>query len=686
VNYLHPSANAQVKLDQFLVCGLGSLGQHCVAALKEFGVSVIAIEQVPLQHWEVANVADLLDNLIVGDCRQKSVLEQAKIEHCRAALIVTTNEQHNIETALAVRQLNPYTRLVVRSATNNLNQLLSEQLGNFIAYDPTELPTNAFALGALGTEILGFFNLDGHWLTVVESQAGQNLAKNFSHRLHEWNTETRKILIHTSLQTSSSPTFNQWNYEGVVNPEDRLVYLETSEHLVFHPQAKSVSSSPKHQPKQKNFFGGLYFWLKRCIHKFLELSFQQQVRRVAIIYSLVLLILLITGVLLYKNYYPQITWSASFYATVILLMGGYGDVYGGNVFEHDPAPWWLKLFSLGLTLVGSAFVGVLYALFNEILLSAKFQLVKRRPPVPKSNHLVIIGLTGLGTRIIKLLQDLKQRVVGVSFDSNFERNALPDTPLIVGSIAEALDQANLSTATSVVVVTDNELRNLEVALMAGRINPRSHLVIQTYGQNLNEHLQKLLPHAQVLGTHAVAAEVFAGAAFGENIINLFRLNQRTILVTEYQIEAGDTLNGLLLADIAYGYSVVPILHQRPPYRSLLMPADEIRLEIGDRLVVLATIEGLQWIEVGKRHPKEWLVRVDSLPDPAITQELKEIFTYITGCSLSSAKNAIAHLPGIINYLLYKQQGQQLVRALSKLHIKAYLQPISNETLVEKIVF
>lgn len=40
--------------------------------------------------------------------------------------------------------------------------------------------------------------------------------------------------------------------------------------------------------------------------------------------------------------------------------------------------------------------------------------------------------------------------------------------------------------------------------------------------------------------------MFAGAAFGENIINLFRFNRQTVLVTEYQIEAGDTLNGLLL--------------------------------------------------------------------------------------------------------------------------------------------
>ena len=42
-------------LDRFLVCGLGSLGQHCVIALREFGVQVIAIEkQITIEaDWEI---------------------------------------------------------------------------------------------------------------------------------------------------------------------------------------------------------------------------------------------------------------------------------------------------------------------------------------------------------------------------------------------------------------------------------------------------------------------------------------------------------------------------------------------------------------------------------------------------------------------------------------------------------
>jgi Trk K+ transport system NAD-binding subunit len=156
--------------DRFLVCGLGSLGQHCVKSLKEFGVSVVGIELIQPPSWEINDFPDLLEEIIIGDCRQKNILARAGIDRCRAALIVTSDERINATTALIIRQLNPLTRLVVRSSKDNLNQLLKERLGNFIAYEPTQLPANAFALATLGTETLGFLHLDGQKLRIIQRQ------------------------------------------------------------------------------------------------------------------------------------------------------------------------------------------------------------------------------------------------------------------------------------------------------------------------------------------------------------------------------------------------------------------------------------------------------------------------------------------------------------------------------------
>ncbi|MDJ0589939.1 MAG: NAD-binding protein [Pleurocapsa sp. MO_226.B13] len=120
--------------------------------------------------WEIESFQDLLEDVIIGDCRHNDILHRAKIQRCRAALIVTTDDRVNVETAIAIRQLNPATRLVVRSDKANLNQLLSRQLGNYASFEPTELSTAALVLAALGTEILGFFELDGQIWQVYQRQ------------------------------------------------------------------------------------------------------------------------------------------------------------------------------------------------------------------------------------------------------------------------------------------------------------------------------------------------------------------------------------------------------------------------------------------------------------------------------------------------------------------------------------
>jgi Trk K+ transport system NAD-binding subunit len=658
-------------LDQFLVCGLGSLGQYCVLALKEFDVSVIAIEQVQPQNWEIAGLSEQLDVLIIGDCRQISILEQAKIRQCRAALIVTTNEQVNIETALTIRQLNPHTRLIVRSAKENLNELLGEQLGNFIAYEPTQLPVNAFALAALGTETLSFFSLDGEKLQVKERQITKNVSWCNNRFLHELNTRHRRILAHAPFNTPLSTDFHQWQPDSPILSGDTLVYLEQVENFYTSPILEEVH--PRKLFQRKDQFKHFWHYVTRKLAQLWRINMEQPIRRVTIFCGLIVLLLLIMGTFLLKFSYGKTTLLSAFSATAILLMGGYSDLFG-QFEEMDTIPPWLQLYSLVLSLAGTALVGVLYGLVTEALLSSKFQFLKTRPPIPQQDHIVIVGLGRVGQQVAALLQELKQSLVGITFNLNFDRNLLLKMPLIVGNLPESLAQANLDKAKSVVVVTDDEILNLEVALMTKKINHNSHLVIRTLGKELSQSLSKILPHAQVLATYSLVAEVFAGVAFGENILTLFRFNHQTILVTEYMIEANDTLNGLLLAEVAYGYGVVPILYQKYPNSSQLMPSDDLCLAIGDRMIILATIDGLKRIEQGrlKLNLKCWRVKVEKALTSDSVFEGANVISRISGCSLSIARELMNNLPATLTTPLYKYQGMRLVRALKKIRVIAEL--------------
>ena len=575
--------------DLFLVCGLGSLGQHCVMALQEFGAKVIAIEQQPppVENWEIAGLPDLLEELIKGDCRNKTVLQQARIDQCRAALIVTNSEKVNAETALAIRRLNPHTRLVVRSAKENLNQLLTQQLGNFIAYEATHLPAYPFALSALGTETLGFFNLDGRRLRLLQRKLTYTDPWCHARRLHELNTRTRRIMAHAHEETQLASSFYQWEPDTEVLPGDEIAYIETGEHFILG----SYSSSTQDQPKRKRFLSSiphLHKIVRQNLSKFWQLSFQQQVRRVALFCSVIVIILLLVGTILFKYYYAGTTFVAAFYVTAILLLGGYADLFGS--FEPLPElPEWLQLFALGLTITGTAFVGVLYALLTEALLSSKFQFVKKRPPIPSENHVVIIGLGRVGQRVAHLLQSFKQSVVGVSFDSKLDASILPSMPLIVGKAREALSKANLATAKSIVVVTDDEILNLEVA---------------------------------------------------------------------------------------YGYGVMPIYYASARVNPTLMPSDDFRLALGDRLIVLATIEGLQRIEAGSLAPKKWQLEVKAVISESAAFEGANAIARISGCSLAIARKLMNNLPNTLSVKLYRHQGIRLVRTLKRIQVDSSLHHLS----------
>lgn len=656
----------QQSLDYFLVCGLGSLGQYCVVALKEFKIPVIAIECSRPNNWEILNLVNLLDDLIIGDCRQQNILEQAKIQRCRAALLVTSSEEVNTATALIIRQLNAKTRLIVRSAKENFNDLLGNHLGNFIAYEPTELPATTFALAALGTEIIGFFTLDQQRVQVIQRQLKSNDPWCYNRLLHDINTRTRSLLNYTPDGQTLKNNFYQWESENTINPGDTIAYLEIVEQLTFFdestqqkPIIKKMSSMIPAWKKYKNF-----------IRDFWKLSFQQQIRKVALFSGVIVILLLIIGTFLIHEFSPQLDLLSSFFITSTFLLGGYGDIFGGFEAITD-VPHWLQGFGLLLTLAGTGFVGVLYALLTEALLSTKFEFTRQRPPIPMQDHIVVIGLGRVGQAITNILQEFKQSLIGVSFNLDLEQRILPDIPLIVAQQKEALTKINVETAKSVVIVTPDDIVNLEVALMIYQKNPNCNLVIRTSGSNLT-YLTQLLPKVQVLETYKVAAEAFAGAAFGENIISLFRLNHQTILVTEYTIETGDTLNGLLLSEVAYGYDVIPILHQKLNNSSHLMPSEDIKLSVGDRLVILASPEGLQRIEKGIKSikPKTCQVRINKIFGQDAIFEGANAISRISGYPLNLAREVMIRLPATLPPPLYKLQAQRLVRALMKTGVNA----------------
>ena len=690
-----PSAPAEPLIDRFLVCGLGGLGQYCVYSLKrfalrEFEIRVTAIEKVEPQEWEVQDLPSLLNEpAIIGDCRDDQVLLKAGVQDCRAILLVTSDESVNIETAIAARKLNPKIRLIVRSSRHSLNQLLKQQWGSdFVAFEPTELPANAFTLAGLGAGILGFFDIGNQRLQVIEHQVEPKDLRfdGFSANslLHK---QTYRLLSHTSADMAevsnpasfSNRAFYQWRSGTQIKAGDTVTYIEvvdqsklSAEMTVPEPGRvlrDTLKGSLWQKIKEAGGIGSSLSMVWRWIHA-------KQTRTVVGIGLTASLLLWILGSVLLKSSVPGMSWGKAISSGAILLLGGYGDLFGG-LQEEPRVPGWVQLACLLITATSLLFILGVFGLITDILISSRFKFFRKRLPIPKQNHVVLVGFGRVGQRIAAVLKEFKQPFVAIA-EQLEDLDLQTQMPLLVGDPLTELAKTNLATAKSVIVVTEDQILNLEVALVARsaaqQLNRDIGLVIRTYDQRLSDNLGSLLPDAKAMAAYALSSEAFASAAFGESILGLFQLNQQTILVTEYRIGAEDTLVGKTLAQVAYAYGVVPIYHQAasmvysPAHEvdKFLLPPDDRLLREGDRLMILSSINGLRRIEHGDMTPPQrWKLTISRAPNPNDIHDCSSLLFRLSGCGLEQARTFIASLPGAMDLDLYDYQAHRLEQELGR---------------------
>lgn len=646
-----------------LICGLGLLGQHCAVVLKELGIPVYGLHDAEPTSWEVKAVPQALDRLTIGDCRRHSVLEQAGIASCRAVLFTTGDERANISGALAARSLNPGVRLVIRSSQINLNERLGQRLGNLMAVDIAELPATTFSLAAMGDETVGLLSLHGQFLRVVDRRIGPRDGWASGRELHYLDTRWRRVLDHSSGGQRTRVDFHGWDPGEKAQPGDLLAYVE-----IYQPTRTSETGGATDTERLAPLS-----W-KSILARLGRLwSGGSPVRRIALLTAAALILIHVTGVILYKIQYPETTLLDAFNVATVLIFDGYS-----NMFAQLKLPFhislWMLMFSLMMTMSGAVVMGMLYAFLTARVLSARLEFRRRPARIPRSRHIVVIGMGPLGRRVARLLADLNQPIVAVS-DVELDYSVLPGIPVIRGEPRENLAKANCATAASVMALTDDDVSNLELALMSAQINENCRLVVRTDDAEFGRSVMSLASNTHAMSVYALSAEAFAAAALGENVLNLLRIGHETILTTEFTVESGDTLEGHLLGDVTCGYGLAALVFQRGRSDPVeFFPPEDIRLEVGNRLVVLATIGGLQNAEHGVTPKKTDQIRILKVYSERAAFEGARAISRITGCNLGTAGSLFREMPAVLPQLLFRHQARRLARELELIGVTAQVVP------------
>ncbi|MET0388087.1 MAG: NAD-binding protein [Polyangiales bacterium] len=641
-----------------LVCGLGRLGQQCVKSLAGYRVPVRAIDLQPPTGLR----ADLAD-ITIGDFRDPETLRRAGIEHCRSIVLVAGDVAANVEGAFAARRVNPNIRLVVRAEQQTWDSLLSDRLGNVVVYEPNRLSAPAFAFAVLDAHVLAHFYVDEQLFQVTEHQV-QEGERWVGTPIESAQVPGRQILLHVPVgKTQEEAEFFGWHPEEKIGVGDRLFILTRSRPADAHVTRPRSS------------------WLEtaRVLWRDLKRQRREGFSRPAVVSLVglgVLLTLLLLAVVFFSATAPHLQVADSLRLALMLMTGGHlADVMAN--FDHLPrGVQWAELI---LTITGTLLTAIVYALLTDRLLTARFNLLTRRPRAPVLGHVIIAGLGATGERIAGLLHQLQRPAVAIASDGPGP-HAPAHLPIIRGSgtVASTLEEAHLATAHGLVASTADELQNVQIALLAASLNPRCRLAVRIFDPRLSENVSSVLPDARVLCISTLAATAYAAAALGENVISLFPVLGRPVLVVEYVVGEGDTLDKRALWEIAEGYAVVPVLFQPANGKSRAPSLDDavVKLGAGDRLVVLASSASLEAIERGELRPREYELQLERLRPYAEPLQIVGILTQRFGYSLEQARDVLAHLPQPAPQRMYGLYARRTYRMLQANGVLASLRRVA----------
>lgn len=214
------------------------------------------------------------------------------------------------------------------------------------------------------------------------------------------------------------------------------------------------------------------------------------------------------------------------------------------------------------------------------------------------NHVILVGLGKLGFRIFSLLRELDQPVVVLERDP---ANAFLDdvrrdgSPLLIGDgrREQFLTEANIGGARSVILATDDDLANMEMALDARRLRPDIRVVLRMFDQNIADKIKDGFNIHLAMSQSAISAPAFATAALDRSIVNSFAVGNELIIMQRWRVDDGGELAGLTAGSVLARtrFNIVEIQPVGGGRR--LFPAADQPLVPGDTLLVQGPFEALE---------------------------------------------------------------------------------------------
>jgi Trk K+ transport system NAD-binding subunit len=515
-----------------------------------------------------ASVVKLAASEFTGVARE---LGRAEISKAQAVICAGDDDAANLEIALLARRANRTVRVVARISNDVLRLAVAADNGPGAILDVAELTAPSVVEACLAQPTHPF-EAAGIQFVVAGTEAPQDAT------LREIFGELTPVaVIHGDNSSTPGEIDVCPNREQQVHTGDRAVLIGTVEESSQH--GIKVRRSKGRRLRRARFRRVLDA-VRTVVNDFNPAFYPALAGALTLIVGSMLL--------LHTNYrHPRMSWVDALYFTIeTITTTGYGDFS----FAHQET--WLRLFAAGLMFGGATTIALLVAFIADVLLSRRFVFAAARPRVRHlRNHVVVVGLSALGMRVVTDLvaAGYDVAVIEIKEDNRFLSAAAElDVPVIFGdaTLLQTLEAARVDRARAVAVLTRDDMINIETGivvaeLLGPRVMPKVNrradvsLVLRVYDRALGFAVAQRFGFENVRSTVALAAPWFVGAAMGLEVLGTFSIRQTSFMVGAMCVAEGSELDGQKLVDIESTTRVIAV--SRPDAEIQLHPQRDARL-------------------------------------------------------------------------------------------------------------
>ncbi|MDT5036219.1 MAG: hypothetical protein QOE03_1404 [Micromonosporaceae bacterium] len=561
---------------QLIVCGDDPLAFRLVDELVgRYRVRVTVLLE-SRRHGHGPRIARLPEVRVIEVARlDADAFRLAGIASADAVALVHQDDVGNINAALQVQELNPKPRLVIRMFNMSLGGAVRQLLPDCRVLSDAAMAAPSFVSAALGEVAPVHVRLPGRTLhvarrtEVAESDIVCGLAAQIPDgkpNLLPGDQATADLVLAVARGLKARHTIVDQSADTTGTPELALA----RNHV---PRWRRIGVADRLRRWRRRPFGALPVLISRRL-------------RIA---AVVLFGLLIAGTVVLKMTQGG-GWLNAGYRTIL-------DTFAGA--NADPgAPALVKATEAALTVVSIALIPVVTAAVVEAAVNARLALALGRLRRPIADHVVVVGLGNVGTRVIRRLHDLGVPTVGI--DRTEDARGIPvarelGIPYIIGEAnrAETLRAASVRTCRALVVVSTDDVTNLETTLQGRAIKEDLRVVLRLFDGEFASRVQRAFGITISRSVSYLAAPAFAAAMLEREVVGTIPVDRRVLLIAEVPVCAGSELAGAPLSDagqVGQARVIAVMVDRRQRTMWDLEPGR--RLEPDDVLVVVATRAGL----------------------------------------------------------------------------------------------